>query len=336
MYLKWLCGALTALTLAGMAISANAQSRGRLLFVNSNNGNFQTGGVDVGGYYHAAEANQNNPRLIGTTKLIETDSGILAYALNAGTTTTFLLDSLGSLFNETETKFDSDWFIITGIGNYLFFTNGTGSGAIVYISPNGTIHQTLSSTTLSAWSQVVATDNYLFFYNRTTGAFADGIITADGGTFFQEDGGTGVPTGFTLIASVGDNLLLYNAFTGAYETAGIYFVGNGKDFFDKRSSGTLPLNYAQAVSLDGRLLLYNSTNGATLIGNFSTTGILVVTEKVKKPGWTNVVASGEYLLFYNASSGAYEVDTIGTNGHIAQLSSGNIGAGYDLVTATKQ
>jgi hypothetical protein len=55
-----------------------------------------------------------------------------------------------------------------------------------------------------------------------------------------------------------------------------------------------------------------------------------------KPGWTNVVASGEYLLFYNSSIGAYEVDAMATNGHIAVVSSGRVGAGYSLITATKQ
>jgi hypothetical protein len=337
MFPKWVCGALAGLALVGAAAPADAQSRGRLLFLDSTTGDFQTGSVDVAGYYHAAETNQSYSRLVGTTKLVATDSGILAYSLNVGTATTLLLDSLGNVYIEATPTFDKDWLTIAAFGNYLFFNNGSGIGATVALNPNGGITQTWSSTKLSAWSQVTATDNYLFLYNVTTGAYAFGSILADGGIFYQEGSGTGGPPGATLIASVGDNLLLYNASTGAYETAGIYFAGGaGKDFFDKRSGGTLPLNYAQAAGLDGHILLYNPTNGATLIGNFGKTGEFVTTENAMKPGWTNVVAAGEYLLFYSSKSGRYQVYALSTNGHISKVSTGTIGGGYDLVTATRQ
>jgi hypothetical protein len=46
----------------------------------------------------------------------------------------------------------------------------------------------------------------------------------------------------------------------------------------------------------------------------------VITEIVTTPGWTNVVASGEYLLFYNYSTGAYQTYAMATNSHIAKVS----------------
>jgi len=336
----WLRAAFGAALLLSTTSFANAQSNGRLLFLNTTTGDCLLGGVDVGGYLHTPDNMIEDNTcpvsgLAGMTDLVPTSAGILAYQPSGGSGTVLLLDSLDFLYGHTKTL-SAGWTNIVAFGNYLLFYKSPNIGAVLYVTSNGGTQQTQSISDFSRWSQITATDNYLFFYEESTGAFAVGTIIADAGTFYETDSGSGIATGYTVIASLGDDLLLYNPATGAYEIGSIYFTAGLKDFFDKRSSGKLAEGYHQAIRSGGYLLLYDGAVGTAAIGYISQAGTWVQTQKMTLPRWTSIVAAGTHILFYNSVSGNVQISYIAPNGTLANTSSQTIGTKFNRVVATRQ
>jgi hypothetical protein len=323
------------LALIFCAATANAENEGRVLFTKSSDGSFIYGGIDQYGDFAPLSSGKNS-YFVGETALVATDSGVLSYSNLTGKGYFYLPDNiLIRLANTVPFNLSPGWGIIQGQGNFLFFYDYGHTGAIVGTNFDGTIKQTYSTNSFSYWSHIIATDNYLFFYEYGTGQTATGAILQSG-SFFQT-AATVRPTAYTVVASVGDNLLLYNGQSGAWES-GYIALGQGyNSAYYPTQLGTLPLGYTLSARLNQYLLLYNPTTGAAVIGTFNRVGQYTLTEKTSlKNGWTNIVRCGQRLMFYNYFSGAAEIGYIDNNGAYQSTQTLSIGAGYGSVVSTKQ
>ncbi len=104
----------------------------------------------------------------------------------------------------------------------------------------------------------------------------------------------------------GDNLLFYNAATGAGVSGKISSTG-----FTASSTYTLPTGWTQIAQIDttDTILFYNANTGAAEEGTLSQ-GVLKNTQVLGfAPGWTSILYAGLHdesralPLFYNASNG---------------------------------
>lgn len=331
------------------ADAAHAEGSGRLFLVNPLNGTYISAGVDQYGDYNFKSSGSYS-YLVNAFKLISTPSAVVAYRPSIGGAAAFLIDGRGSAtIAPFAASFSANWNIIKGFGNYLFFygISTTNVGAIVAVNPDGTFHQTFVSYAFSPWTDIEATDNYLFFYNNTTGATAVGTIGTDGG--FTQSGTKTSPVlspGYTLVTSVGDNILLYNYHTGAWESGSILYTGNAnQDGYSVRvkhvpgggNPNLLPKNFGESVSNNGHLMLYDSTTGQATIGHFDVFGAFTVDHNLTLPKYyTSLISCGQFLFFYGLGTGTFQTGYFTADGNFQSRQSGfTIGIEYYGVAATK-
>lgn len=333
----------------GMAGVARAEGNGRLFLVNPLNGTYISAGVDQYGDFDF-KGSGSYSYLVGAFELFATPSAVVAYRPGIGGAAAFLIDGRGSAtIAPFAAGFSAHWSIIKGFGNYLFFygISGTPVGAIVAVNPDGTFHQTFSSYNFSTWTDVEATDNYLFFYNSSSGETAVGTIGADGA--FTQSGTKAspyLPSGYTLVASIGDNILLYDYHTGNWESGSILYTGSSnQDSYVLRTrqvagssqSHVLPTNLFESVSNNGHLMLYSSTSGQGVIGHFDLFGAFTVDRTITLPRYyTSLISCGQYLFFYGLGTGTFQTGYFTADGNFQSRQSGfTIGIDYYGVAATK-
>jgi hypothetical protein len=146
-------------------------------------------------------------------------------------------------------------------------------------------------------------------------------------------------TGALLLGSSGDVLMPYNSTTGRYEIVDVDVQGT----LLVEALGTTSKGYRNVISSNGFLLYYNPGTGATRIGYIDRTPAtccrFVTTQtSTQTAGWTNIVAAGEYVFFYNATSAQLFVATITSGGKLVPIDSTtlivNVGAvPFTLVAA---
>ena len=311
-----------------------AQSEGRLLFLNPSTGRAIFGGVDQVGKF-APAGGETFQGLVGQDKLVPVDAGILTYDQNTGASSLFQIDGYAFPAVVSGLHFSSNWFLIRGFGNYLFFYNFGSDAAIVAIDPNGDDAQTDARTNLSTWSNITPTDNYLFFYQESTGVVVIGAITNIGKLVQLSN--TTAATGYTQIASVGDNVFLYNFNTGAYESGPILLTGTGKDRYQQTTMSKLAAGYAFFARSNEYLVMYNQKTGGMQIGYFNLAGTFVPTETTAVArGWTHLLSTGQFLTFYSFQTGDMQIGYIDHAGKWVTTQSTKLaaGAGYSSAAST--
>jgi len=309
------------------------------MLVNPNTGRWVSGGIDQIGHWHTAGSG-TAASLVGETNLIATDSFLLSYASATGKGASLLEDSRGIVAFDNLFNFSAHWSVIEGIGNYLFFYDlpSGHAAAIVRTFPDGTLKQTFSSATFSAWSNIIVTDNYVFFYNGTGGLIATGEIDSSG-SFIQSASGQ-TSAGYTLATSLNDDVLLYNRNNGYWESGPILYTGNQlKDYYfpqTKVTANTLGLGYSAAVQSNDHLLLYDSATGNAAIGHFAQAGTFILDNKqVLTKFFTHLVRCGHYLILYGYGTGTFQVGYITTDGKFQVTQTLTSQTGWWNVVATK-
>jgi hypothetical protein len=326
----------TALWLGGAV--AQAQVAGRLFLLNTQTGAYLDGGIDVGGFFHAAPAGTRTT-LKGTTSLVANNTALVAYDSYTGYSEFVVIDGYGNVkFNPQQFSVGANT-IVGSASDFLFYygnANQGGTGSFIATEEGGYYLKTLENAGFSPWSNVVQTDNYLCFYNYLTGLFDQTTLSAvDPGLLQGSNAVLTLPANYNVLAPVNDNLILYNSGTGAYQVLGLYFVGNEKDFPDKRDSGTLKEYYGAILPTAGQVVFYGYGTGDALTATISLTGQLQQENDITLPLYTAAVTTGSYVAFYNADSGVMDVYGVTTTGTLTFRSTQNIGAGYTAVTATK-
>jgi hypothetical protein len=317
---------------------AQAQVAGRLFLLNPQTGAYLAGGIDVGGFFHAAPAGTRTT-LKGTTNVVANNTALVAYDSYTGYSEFVVIDGYGNV------KFNPQQFnagattIVGSASDFLFYygnANQGGTGSFIATEEGGVYLKTIENAGLSPWSNVVQTDDYLCFYNYLTGLFDQTTLSAvDQGLLQDSTAVQTLPANYNVLAPVNDNLILYNSVTGAYQVLGLYFTGNEKDFPDKRDSGTLKEYYGAILPTAGQVVFYGYGTGDALTATISLTGQLQQENDITLPLYTAAVTTGSYVAFYNADSGVMDVYGVTTTGTLTFRSTQNIGAGYTAVTATK-
>ncbi len=331
----WLRMLLVAMVLASAASVAQAQSIGRLLFLNPSTGATLVGGIDQLGQFHKYASGIRTP-LIGKSVLVPTADGILAYSPSADGQIV-RIDGVGYPTFSNIINLSPGWKQIVSFGDHLFFYNGGNGGAIVVVNSNGSVLQTQTIPNLSVWSQIIPTNNYLTFYQKNTGNYAVAVIS------YQEvlvsiNYGT-IGKSYTLFGAVGDDTMPYDPTTGSYEIDAIKYSGNNSDNISVRSNGKILPGFNSVVESNGYLFWYNILNGRIVIGYIDKTlptgGVWKQTQSaIASISWSSVLTAGQFILFYNKSSGSLAVGYISPQGQFVQTYAANIDPSYSSVAAT--
>ena len=328
---------LVAALLFGGAM-AQAQVAGRLFLLNPQTGAYLAGGIDVGGYFHAAPAGTRST-LKGTTNLAANNTALVAYNAATGYSEFVVIDGYGNVKFNPQQFNTSATTIVGSASDFLFYygnANQGGTGSFIATEEGGYYLKTLQTAGLSPWSNIIQTDDYLCFYNYVTGLFDQTTLSPVTQSLLQDSEAVQtLPANYNVFAAVNDNLIMYNSGTGAYEVLGLYFTGNQSDFPDKRDSGTLKEYYGAILPIAGQVVFYGYGTGDALTASIQT-GQLQKMNDMTLPLYTGVVATGSYLAFYNAATGTLDIYSVSTSTGVLTLhSSQNIGAGFTGITATK-
>ena len=335
------CGSAVVLVAAAILLltaNAPAQIAGRILFLNATNGEYLIGGVDPSGYFHSTPS-ATRPTLVGTTILQANNTALVAYNRNTGYSELVAIDGFGNAAFHPQ-YFGSNWNTITGSGGDLLFYSGNGNqggqGVIYALKQGATFDREIITTDLSPWTNIVQNDDYLLFYNQVTGLFDETILSPVYSGLLQNAKSVAtLPTGYSLMSAVNDNVILYNSGTGAFRVMSMYFVGNGNDFADARDTGTLEKYYGAILPTAGRVVFYSYGSGDVLVGHLSQSGQLDTDKKTRIPIYTDAFTSGQYVCFYSAESGELAVYSVSTGGTLTLRSSGKIGSGYTFSATTQ-
>jgi hypothetical protein len=317
---------------------AQAQVAGRLFLLNTQTGAYLAGGIDVGGYFHSAPAGTRTT-LKGITNLTANNTSLVAYDSATGYSEFVVMDGYGNVkFNPQQ--FSAGANLVVGSASDLLFYYGNtsqgGTGSFLATEEGGYYLKTLVNTGLSPWSNVVQTDNYLCFYNYQTGLFDQTTLSpVTQGLLQDKSAVVTLPPSYGVISAVGDNLIMYNSGTGAYEVLGLFFVGTGNDFPDKRDSGTLKEYYGAILPTAGQVVFYGYGTGDALTATISQNGLLQQEKDITLPIYTAAVTTGPNVVFYNAVTGVLDVYYVTPAGVLTMRSTQNIGTGYTAVAVAK-
>jgi hypothetical protein len=322
------------------AAPASAQGEARLLFVNVNTGHWVVGGVDELGQLHLANGG-TSPYFVNKTDLVATASYMLSYSASDGTTMIVGGVNNGQIAPvNTAYKFSTGWTALQSIGNYIFLYGADfgKAAAIVRTDPEDLLGQTFGANNFSQWSNVITTDNYILFYYNVNGALVTGHIGVGGG--FAQTQSITVSPAYTLAASVGDDVLLYNRVSGYWESGSILYTGlHGTDGYHQgniSTSPTLGLGYSAAVQLNGHLMLYDSATGGAAVGHFNRGGHFALDQKTTiQKYFTHVIRCGQYIFLYGYGTGLGQVATISPTGALSIVFSATLTAGFWNVAATR-
>lgn len=301
---------------------AAAQSTGRMVFLNPLTGDNVVGGVDEYGTWHT-EAIGNEPSLVGEYSLTATAAGVLAYDPVDGGGTIIHVDgrALPGFFRSI--NLSGNWQMVTGLDNFVFLYDTVKTGVLLQLNPDGSTTQQTTLTNLSPWTSITATDNYFFFYNAPNGAAV--VATVSNIEAFTQTFSNVIASGYTLVGSVGDFVVPYNATTGWYEVDALIYDGSLSDYISSNQSfGTMPAGFKVVAKLNEYLAWYNPLNGTMLIGYIDRTpgniGKWTKTQQLNvNAGWTHILGLGNYLAFYNANNGALVTGTINHAGQYVRI-----------------
>jgi hypothetical protein len=310
-----------ALSLAGLAGTAAAETVARLLFIDPS-GNSRGMTVDVTGHLVNLQT-ASTASLASLSTLVSTPSGFVGYSANGGGAL-FRMDAEGDLSSTTHVGFSPGWASLTPLGNSVFFYapslpgHPTPAGALVSINPDLSTTQTDTLTSLATWTAVATTDDSYVLYNSATGRAATMMIDAQQ-KLIQTDSET-LLTGAQLLGSSGDVLMPYNSATGRYQIVDVDVQGD----LLVQALGTISKGYRNVVSSNGFLLYYTPGAGTTRIGYIDRTPAtccrFVTTQtSTQSAGWTNIVAAGQYVFFYSATTAQLFVATITPSGKLTPI-----------------
>jgi Zn-dependent metalloprotease len=180
--------------------------------------------------------------------------------------------------------FDTWTHVASGAGSIFFYNADNGAGAVGSVAPDGTFTMAGSFPPGSFsrnWTHAVWHDGSLLLYNANSGTAIIGRVS---GGFTQYNTYTTFSTGWTDIVDVQGHLLFYNQHTGEA------VVGTFDEVFDQ-GGGPFPF----LVRID-----YRDVRGHGFA-----------------PGWTQIVDTGNGVLFYNGDSGQYVVGDFDAAGNYA-------------------
>lgn len=231
-------------------------------------------------------------------------------------------------------------------GRALFFAAADSSGLSyrfhAEITADGTLTQTAAMTGLSPGSIFHVTDNYLLSYQPQSGNYSFDTLPSSAQNQGAFGGGGTTSSGYAVIASVGDQLMLYNPTTHAYETGVLQNIPyNGGPAIDsayyRKSTGFLHYHYDLVVANNGHLIWYNQTTGDTLIGYFSQAHAWVATQALKlTPGLTQLLSLGQFVALYDTKLGTGPIGYISQQAKFVQTGTlGGFGSNF-LMTMTQR
>lgn len=321
---------------------------GRLFFSNASTHRVFGAGVDKNGLFHKSF---DMDIVYASDTVIPTPLGFILYDSVRGSAKVYFMDGNGYVTDPGAGNVMSEqWRIILSVGLYTFFyfpANSPSVGTIVASWPDGSLRPTFTTSAFSSWSMIGQTNNYLLFYNKANGVSVIGSITPNGGFYQNSTAGT-LRTGYTNFASIGENVLLWNASNGLWESGAITYTGRASDTRYSASTvaatDTLGIRgYNLSVETNGRLMLYNSTTGATIVGRFiqplqagGAPGTFVkVRSFTLTKNFTNLLPCGDFVVFYNRSSGQAQVGYVGFDGAYRATQNLNLGGGFAVAADHK-
>ncbi|WP_395698170.1 hypothetical protein [Methylocella sp.] len=319
-----------------------ADGAGRMLFVNGGTGRVIVAGIDKNGYFQTSY-DVTTAAFVGTDSVIPTSAGAILYSYYGGGARAILLDGDGAINPGSSYNFSKQWYYSIGDGNHTLFydlAGNGGDGAVVASYPDGTLRQTFSSTSFTHWTLLGKTENFLFWYRSSDGLFVTGDINV-AGQLTQDTRAATTKTGYTNIAAVGDDILLWNVNSGAWESGAISFSGTTSAYVATAGGSTNSLGLAGvdvAAQTNGHLFLYASATGAALTGHF-----VEPLQSAGKPGlflkdqsftlgkyYTSALRCGQFLTLYGYGTGQIQVGYVGFDGKFQPTQGFTLGGGLSV------
>lgn len=168
----------------------------------------------------------------------------------------------------------------------------------------------------------------LYFLDRATGLQTLGTIDFPGQ--YQQSRNSTLPelVGADIVTSTAAGLLVYTRATGAGRI--IRLGADGVPDYGTRN--IFARTWQKMVSLGDYLFFYDNRRSAA-IGYISPDGRFVLTQSLLNSlsPWTHILATENYLLFYNQNTGVIVTGSITPSGQFVQTARGNAGTGFDYL-----
>jgi Zn-dependent metalloprotease len=264
------------------------------------------------------------------------------------------VDQNGSVYTLSSGTFPANPLTMARVvstDNNVFLYSGVTLGGTIYrIDENGLLGQTESfnPNSFGVWTSIVDTAFGMFFYNKSSGVIAVGNVN-QAGQFVQTDGGENVGTGFDQVVVQGGHILLYNSSTGAYALGSIGSDGKLSTTTITSCGSPLQPGYKNVVAMGSTLFFYNPDNAAAAVGSILPLSQIVTGQcrgqlsitKFYSPyqfaiGWTNLVSTGNGLVFYNSGDGSAAVGYFAADGSFIQTSGYSLSPYWSKVVTTEK
>jgi hypothetical protein len=220
------------------------------------------------------------------------------------------------LFAQSQIPVPSAALVVRTGADVFFYDPSGGAAALGSFDDAGSMAFRSVGNAGPGWTAIASAGSRLLFYRKADGATAVGAVDGAGRLSL---GSTGLQSpGWTHVVSAGDTLVFYNADRPTPTYTATIAANGALQFRSPEENQTIGLS---VVSSATKVLFYNVGNGELNTWSVTPTG-LKYPKADRYPGYTDLVAAGNDVLFYNRNTGAAAAGPIGDDDHVhaAQLS----------------
>jgi hypothetical protein len=220
------------------------------------------------------------------------------------------------LFAQSQIPVPSAALVVRTGADVLFYDPAGGAAALGRFDDAGSMAFQSVGNAGPGWTAIASAGNRLLFYRKGDGATAVGAVDGAGRLSL---GSTGPQSpGWTHVASAGGTLVFYNADRPTSTYTATIAANGALQFRPPEENQTTGLSVVSSAS---KVLFYNVGNGELNTWSVTPTG-LKYPKADRYPGYTDLVATGNDVLFYNRNTGAAAAGPIGDDDHVhaSQLS----------------
>ena len=171
----------------------------------------------------------------------------------------------------------------------------------------------------TGWTHIVSHRGYLFFYNSSYGTAAIGAVSRNGFRQYKSYAAYSFGLGWTHIVSTTNGLVFYSQANGMGAVGNWEFVysspcdGCFQTVSEVRfkqlwgyQAGSFTTGWTSIVGTNNGVLFYRKSDGLQVMTDLDSSGHFTTRSnslQYLKPGYTSIVAAGDDIFLYNASTG---------------------------------
>jgi thermolysin len=322
-----------------------------LLFYNSSDGSGALVQVTQNGALSQKSGYGPGSFATSWTDIVPARDNLFFYNRSNGLYAVARVDQNGAVSTQSSGYIPANMTKVVSADNSIFLYNvATLGGLIEQIDANGRLGwtQSFNPNSFGVWTSIVDTAYGMFFYNRSNGSIAVGNVN-QAGQFVTTDSGKNVGAGFDQVVVQGGHILLYNSTTGAYALGSIGSDGKLSTTPITGCGSTLQPGYKNVLAMGSTIFFYNPDNAAAAVGSILPASVIVTEQcrgqlsinKFYSPymfaiGWTNLVSTGNGLVFYNSGDGSAAVGYFAADGSFIQTSGYSLSLNWTTIVTTEK